>query len=167
MLKRYILDPVTFAEALITALVLFGLAVLMTALGRPGSAFIFFMIGLVFAVVAARNGRIVVIAEKGVSWSVLGFFSNFMSWDEIQEVGVIGLRIFFKTGDDKVGNRYIYIIPGKLDDQGRFDMILNWPPKKGIYLRYRTERYSAIQYRWDKKIVEYNAGDLKFDQGET
>ncbi len=167
MRRKYIMDPVTCIEAFVTAFTFIAVANVMIIIARPGSAFVFFALGILFAVIAVRNGRSVVIGEDGVYSSFFGLFSRYMSWDDIEETGVAGMRIFFKPSNTKAGDRYIYLVPRKLDDQERFSMILNWPPKDGIYLRYSSERYSAIRYRWDKEIIEYNAGELKFDKGET
>ena len=63
-----------------------------------------------------------------------------MRWEDIREIGVCGLKISLKNrerrGQRHPGTLFLYVSPEELDEDGRFGMILKWPPKDKIYLKY-------------------------------
>ena len=80
---------------------------------------------------------------------------------ESAETGAAGSKILNKGNPNKTGTVYIYFSPTALDDNERFDMMLKWPPKDKLYLRYSEARLNFIKTGCGMDIVGYNIGKLK------
>ena len=162
MKKTYLVD--TFKAAVSIATVLFSLMIVLSliTLSRPGSAAVFFLIGLLFVKPVLTYAASVCIDQAGVRsflpWKTLQSYT----WDEVGEVGVAGTKLFTRKDSKNTGSLYIYISKTVLTDEDRFDMMLQWPPKDLIYLTYSKQRLDEIQMRFSNKIQTYNAGGLHF-----
>lgn len=158
----FMADPLKFFAALGTCVVSvfmvwksFSLGVLI-----PGIFFLF--ITIVFLYVMVMYGSVLHISGKGVRRVFLGFTLESLSWDQIREVGVVGVNVFNGTGKKKKpGRRYIYFSPEALDDESRFKLALEWPPGRGtLYCVYTQLHAEAIQFLWQKPFASFNAGDI-------
>lgn len=116
--------------------------------------FIYLYVGL-FVV-----GACVTIDEHGVRMHTLGITLRRYTWQDIEEVGVAGVKVFNKRDQKKTGSIYIYLSNKRLDDKQRFKMCLEWPPKKCIYLGYSTDRFTCVQSKWKHKVETFNIGSL-------
>ena len=123
-----------------------------------------FGIGAVlFIFVAFLYGSTITLDAKGLSRSFFGIPICSVSWSEIAEVGVIGLKVFNNNDTKRTGTRYIYFSPLPLDKDSRFRLALEWPPRDMLYLYYSKERAAAVQSLWNRTIETYNAGNLFSD----
>lgn len=165
MSHRYFVNPILFVlSGAISALALV-LAVVQIYLRRPGSALVFFILYIVFAAVAVFYSSVVEVDRKGVRRRMLGRTNWDKRWDQIEEVGVLGTRVFHGANSKNVGSLYFYFSETSLDEDARFDLALRWPPRKECFLLFRHDRLRAIQMLWDSEIATYNVADLSFGEG--
>lgn len=162
MKKTYRIDAFKAAVSFSTVLFCFTIFVSLIIIHRFGSAAVFFLIGLLFIRPLLVYGARIEVEPAGIRcfhpWKTI----NFYRWEEIAEVGVAGTRVFRKKDSKNTGTLYIYITKSTLTDEGRFDMMLNWPPKKDIlFLTYSKQRLDAIQMLFSNKIQTFNAGDVR------
>ena len=115
---------------------------------------------LFFVLMAFRNAQRIEINETGIVRSGLFTEKKVMRWEEIREIGVTGTKVFNQNHKNRTGALYIYVSPVKMNDDERFQMILDWPPKDKIYFIYGPERIQEIQMFYTGRIVTYNTGDL-------
>lgn len=161
MQEHFYVNPFKCVIATIIFIILFLLAVIMFLIGRPISAIVFLTLGSVYVYVALMYGMKITIDETGISRSVLGITILKFSWEEIEEIGVCGTRVFNKNHKEKSGTLYIYTSCNEMSDEERFDMILKWPPRNKIYLLYSQHHLQIMQMMSGKKTELYNSGDLK------
>lgn len=154
--KQYLVNPLNLAAALCTAAASLILAATFIYIGSLFPALIFFIIAAVFLIVATYSAAIISVSEEGVTRKgILGRKIHF-PWDEIQETGVAGTRLFPQSDKGKAGTLYIYFSKEEMNDRQRFDMMLHWPPKDKIYLQYTAHRANDILIWWSKPFMKYN-----------
>lgn len=163
---RFMADPMKFWAAFGTCVFLLLMAWRAAVQGYIFAAVILSIIVIVFAFIAVLYGSVLYISSRGIERKFLFVTMGALTWEQVREVGVVGTGIFF-TGDrnkKRTGRRYIYISPRELDEDTRFKMALEWPPRNGVlYCTYSHPRIDAIQYLWGKPIEKYNAGDIFVD----
>ena len=159
MKKNYYIDPLQLFASVFTAF--FGLLIGITLIfiGRYFSAAVFIIIGAIFSYFTFETGAMIAVDQEGVRKSFLGKELLYLKWSDIAEVGVAGSNILNKGNEKRTGALYIYFSGSAMDDDERFNMMLKWPPKDKIYLRYDKDRYDFIQSIYGKKINKYNTGD--------
>jgi len=162
------IDPLKFYAALFTVVVCGFLAWRGLAQGYTFWAVLFLCIALIFGWIMVLYGSVLRINAEGIQRSFFFIPSCSLRWDQIKEIGVVGLNVFNGTGKKrKTGRRYIYFSPEELDDGSRFKMTLEWPPRKDIlFCIYTHQHIEAIQYLWGKPVAKYNAGNIFADPGE-
>jgi hypothetical protein len=120
------------------------------------------VIVVLFGWFTISNGAVIIVAKDEIRKTFWGITLSRVSWAMVQEVGVVGTKIF-KASDTKLqGERYIYLSPKKLDENERFQLALKWPPRNMVYFYYTKERMDQIQLIWDNVVDSYNAGDVFF-----
>jgi len=132
----------------------------MVPVQRPGSAVIFAVIGIVFAALAVLYGSVVHIGPDEVRRTIAGRCVGRLRREQIREVGVAGSNLFHRNNPNKTGTLYIYFSERSMTEDDRFEMMLNWPPKHGIYLTYDSQRMDFIAPLWDRPVETFNAGDI-------
>lgn len=162
MQNRYLIDPLKFVIALLTAIALILLGAVAWMSNRYVSMAIYFLLGGVFLYVVFIYGSIVTVSERGVVCRFAGITRHSFLWTNISEVGVVGTKVFNRVNPKKTGSLYIYFSPTFMDDKERFDLVMKWPPSKLIFLKYNKKRMDSIQIIWSRKITEYNTGDGLF-----
>lgn len=161
MKKSYFVSPIKLAVSSVTTLASFCITIVQLILHEPVGAIVFSLIGFLFLAVAFINGSCVTIDPDGIQLHFLSFCRKSVKWEDIQEVGVIGTQIFLRH-PESTGSRYIYFSPEVLNDEKRFRLALEWPPKKIIYFQYTKENLQDVQLLWKKSIANYQAGELYF-----
>ena len=107
-------------------------------------------------------GSTLTVDETGVHLAFLGIPRRSVPWSDVQEVGIVGVRVFNNNEPKLTGSRYIYFSPRSLDAAARFKLALEWPPKDMLYVSYTHRRVEEIQLLWTGPIETYNAGDAFF-----
>lgn len=158
--KCYIVNPVKCCLSLVIALFFasYGIYYVRNALWVE-SAFFLCMAGL-FSTLVYQNASLLVISKAGICLRFLFISRIQLSWEEIQEVGVIGDRLFNQGKKKHVGTKYIYFSKEKLTEAERFELGLKWPPRHIAYLSYSEGRMYWAEFYWRKPISRYNVGDL-------
>ena len=159
--KGYILHPLKFAAALITAIVCFVLGICSFLISRPFSAVSFIGICLLFSLTAFYNGSRITVCSNGVYCSAAGKKIRFIPWDSMKEVGVFGSRLS-TTDKSRPGTLYIYFSAQTLTEKERFQMVLHGPARDKIILQYSKERMETVQLLWSSEIQTCNTGDFHF-----
>lgn len=159
--KGYILHPLKFTAALITAVLSLVLSVCELLISRPFSAAFFIGICLLFSLTAFYNGSRITVCVDGIYCSWAGIKKRFIPWDSMKEIGVFGSRLF-PAGKNRTGTLYIYFSAQAMTEEERFQMVLHGPPKDKIVLQYTKERMEAVQLLWSSEIQTCNAGDFHF-----
>lgn len=160
MTHSYLIAPKKLLPAFITAV--FSMIICITMLFRQEIAgvLLFLAIGLLFGAICALYGAQLTIDESGIHRSLLGIRMGEVGWEKIKEVGVVGTSVFQKGKEKNTGIRFIYFSEEKLDENKRFRLAMEWPPRKMFYLEFDRERLDTVQMFWNSRIAEYNAGDL-------
>lgn len=156
--KHYILSPVKFAVASITCIASAAIFVVQITLGEWATALLFFLVSVLFFAVSLLNGAQLTFDETGIQKWFFGICLRTVSWSEVREVGVISTRIFIKHTRHP-GPRYIYFSPEQLDDNRRFRLALEWPPRRMLYFQYTKERMDAVQLLWSGTIAGGQGND--------
>ncbi len=159
MKKGCMISPFKFTVSILTSAVAFLITATQVLMGEWVGVLLFAAVGVVFSAVAAASGSRIILDETGIQKTCLCFNRCFIPWSDIAEVGVIGTRVFCPK-PDKTGMRYIYFSEKKLDDDSRFKLALEWPPRRMLYLSYTKERLSRVQFLWTGPIDSYQAGDI-------
>lgn len=157
---NFYVDSNKLLISIITSSFCILIAICQMIINRPGSAVIFFAVALLFFLLSLTYGTKISITEQGISSSILGKVKKFISWDNIAEVCVAGTHILNTTNKNNTGTIYILFSEEKLSDEQLFAILLRWPPKNRIYLKYSKERYDLIQFYWSNTIRSYNIGKL-------
>lgn len=122
---------------------------------------IFLVIALLYLGVGIWNASKIYWDVEGVSRKVFGIRVKLIPWSEIQEVGIMGTKVFNRKNPMKTGRMYIYFSEKTLSDKERFSLMLRWPPLNKIYLLYQADRVEALRYCYTGKIETYNVGGLE------
>lgn len=120
-------------------------------------ALIFVTLSLLYVCIALRNGTVVQISKDGVTLQILGRCIRRLPWENVEEVGVLGTRIFASQKSKKHGLLYMYYSERKLTQEERFELCLKWPPKKIIYHCFSKDIKVCMEKFWQKEIASYNA----------
>lgn len=161
MRNDFCIHPLRLVISGATVLTSVVLGITAIIIGEPVAAALLFLIALLFLWQAFIYGPWVSITPEGVRKHIFGHTLKFQSWDEIQEVGVIGTKVFNKLTPEKTGYLYIYFSPKKMTQQDRFQLALNFPPKDMIFLIHSQEREDMVQAFQSTRLVGYNTGSLK------
>ena len=159
MEKKYIVCPVNCIVSGFTAVILSCMAFDCVADKIYIAIAILSALSCVFAVICINNGAVIGIHSDRVEKKMLIGKPLVFLKSEIQEIGVVGLRIYRKNKHNH-GTRYIYFSKKKLTEQERFDLCLSWPPKNMIYMEWTNKRMAKVQNFWSDELAEYNAGDI-------
>ena len=162
MHHRFIVDKEKTSTALAVSIFCLIVAAILLPMERTVSAVVFFVIGVLFAAIAAVNGEVLHLDVNGITKTLLGITLHHVDWSQIKEVGVCGTNPLNKGQPKKTGRLYIYCSVEKMDDGKRYDMILNWPPKQKeqLYFTFSPKRLEALRLLWQEEMAEYNIGDL-------
>lgn len=162
MQYRFVVDKEKTITALAVSIFCLIVATILLPLGRTGSAVVFFSIGILFAAVAAANGAVIRLDKNGITKTIFGLSLHHVDWSQVKEVGVCGTNPLNKGNEKKTGRLYIYCSVEQLDDDDRYAMILNWPPKqtKQLYFAFSSKRLETLRLLWRGEMEEYNIGDL-------
>ena len=124
-------------------------------------AIVFLVIAVLFLPVVYLNGSMAVVDQDAVSLKFLGYVRMKLPWEEIQEIGVFGDRVFLRSNSKRTGTMHIYFSPWKMSDQERFNLAVKKPPKRVVFTVYSEEKITFIQSIWSAPIALYNVGDLE------
>ncbi len=160
--KSYILDPFRFGVSILTVAASLVIGITMIMISRPVECAVFLVIAAIFLREASINMKRIYITDEGVRMDDFrGRNLLFFRWDEIEEIGVAGSKVFPKSDKGKRGTLYIYISRKVLTDQERFEMMFRFPPKNIITLVYDKDRLEEIQIRYTPKLRKYNTGSVE------
>ena len=159
---RIMADPLKFAASLFSSVVLGFLTWRSFLLGYVLLGVVFALIAAVFLYIMVLYGSVLHVSAEGVQREFFVIPMKAYTWDQVREIGVVGTKVFNGTSKNrKTGRRYIYISPEEMDEESRFKMTLEWPPRKDIlYCIYSRQHIDALQYFWSRPIEKYNAGDI-------
>lgn len=124
-------------------------------------AVVFFLFELLFLPVLYLNGSVVTVSREGVNVRFLFYTRVDIQWDQIQEVGVLGDRVFLRGNSKRHGRLYIYFSTEKRTEQEQFQLAVKWPPKRMAFTTFSEEKIEIIQSIWSSQIALYNVGDLE------
>lgn len=158
--KSYLVNGVMLSFAFIYIALLLALGVTLIMIGRLGSALIFIILALPFFIVVHRYGSVVSIGKDGIKLSFLHHVYRHFTWEEIEEIDVAGVKVLNRLNPNKCGTIYFIFSKEALDDEKRFDMMLKWPPKDKIYLKFNKDKLMDLQWFYSKPVERYNIGML-------
>ena len=115
---------------------------------------------VIYIVLTAKNGSRVHVSDERLEVRLLWTTQLTVNWCDIREVGICGTKILKAAGSKWSGARYVYFSKTKMDDEERFNMCLEWPPKDKVYFRFNYKRIKKIIRIWGPEIVQYNTKNL-------
>ncbi len=165
--KKYLISPLHFMVSFFTAFALIILVFIFIAMHNYVAFIACLVLAILFIHEAFVYGRVVEINSYGVKMKHFNCVEKDWRWDEITQVGVAGTRVFMKDFLGKTGSLFIYLSKEELDEQQIFNMMLDWPPKDKVFIKYDIDRLNMIQTYYSGRIKVYNAGDIKIYGKET
>ena len=156
----FVADPLKAGICLASWAFLMAVAVELAVMDRNWSALVFFIISLGFLYVLSIYGALVHVEAEGLRKSFFGLWKAKLRSEEIGEMGVAGTRIFHRGNPNRAGTIYIYFSDAPMTDEERFGMMLKWPPRNRIFLRFSHKRFAALQVWREDPAVKYNIGKL-------
>ena len=157
---RYQVDTVKFIISLGTAVLFAGCGFVTLYNSTIWCVLFFAMAGLYSYIAFGLAGAFVEIGKLNVKKKMFGIAVKSFAWEQIREIGVANTKIMGKNSKSSKRNLYIYFSQKELEDDERFQMCLKWPPRECIYMKFSTKRYSLIQSKWKREIIEYNIDNL-------
>lgn len=157
---KIVTDPVKTAIAVNVSAFSFILGLSLLQIQQNGAGILFFCICGIFLAETVRNGRIILIDEKGIHRLLPGMKSMSITWEEMKELGVCGTKVFNLGNKNKTGRLYFYCSKRAMDDDEHFQMILQWPPKEQIYFSFSEKRLLFLENAAKRRIETYNTGNL-------
>lgn len=161
MTDKYCVNVEKFTVAAVTAIVFILTAVYNVVKRDMLAVVICLALAMLFMAVAAIEGSTVKVSSSGVGLYCFGRQRRKYTWEQIQEVGVAGVKIFNGGNTRKTGTKYIYFSSKPMTDKERFEMCLKWPPGNIIFMKYNYEKICKVQTFWSNEIKLYNAGDVE------
>ena len=160
-MKYIVSTPKAVISGLSTAF-FWGYALLYVTQQSWGAFLLFGTLGLVFFRQLIINASYVEADKVRICLKFAGIQRKQLLWADIRELGVIGESVFSraKKGKRKSGEKFIYISPIERNTDERFQMIVNWPPKDGVYLEYTPQALENLQYLWKGPAKYYNVEEL-------
>lgn len=159
--ENYLVNEGLLVFHLTYALFLLAVGITLFHIERLLAGVIFSVLSIPFIYLSFLNGSVVSITSDYIVLKFLGLERYKMKWTDIAEVDVMGLRLFNQGKDKKkCGSLYLVFSSKHMDDDMRFKLIMNWPPKNEIYLRFTKERLFYIQSYWIEPVQKYNVGML-------
>lgn len=160
-MKHIVSTPKAVISGLSTAF-FWGYALLYAAQQSWGAFLLFGVLGLVFFRQFVINASYVEADKNCICLRFAGIRRKQLLWTEVRELGVIGESVFSraKKGKRKSGEKFIYISSVKRTTDERFQMIVNWPLKDGVYMEYTPQALERLQYLWNGPAKFYNVEDL-------
>lgn len=159
MVKKYRADSLKFAILTAVSLFFLGASLSLFCVASLLPASFCLLLAVLYLSAALLNGARIEIDATGISRKVFCFPLQHVSWAEVREVGICGVKVFNRRRPDKTGTLYVYFSLENMTDDDRFQMILRWPPKQ-IWFAYSSSRLQEIAPFWEKEIITYNTGDL-------
>lgn len=158
---RTVVNPLKAALALATVLffAFYSIFYLIRALWLEATVFL--VIAVLFLPVVYLNSSVVVVSPNEVCLKFLRYTRMQLSWSQIQEIGVLGNRVFRRSNSKHSGTIYIYFSPWKMSDQERFNLAVKKAPKEIIFTVYSEKKISFIQNLWSTPLTLYNVGNLE------
>lgn len=124
---------------------------------------VFLVIGCVYTVPAYQLGGTVSVDLDGVTVTHLFGGRQYFAWKDIQETGIIGIKVLNQNNPKSTGPKYIYFSKKVLTRDARFEAALKWPPADMIHMWYSYQRLKAVRKYWKEPITLYNTGNLVVD----
>ena len=162
MKKTYLADPVKAGVAGLFSLFLLVLLPEFVRQQNIAGMIVFGALFLIFGGIAVYSARLVTVSKEGLCVSYFGLLKKQLSWDQIREVGVMGLKVFKSKKSKATGLLYIYFSEENLTDQERFNIALKWPVRHIPYMLYTIKRLENLQFLWKKPLTFYNADKVRF-----
>lgn len=120
---------------------------------------VFLAVALIFGYLFLKNISIITVTQEYIRLSVFGIERKRVNWADVKELGLIGENVFSKK-EKKTGEKYIYFSPVAMTKDERFQMIVKWPPKDKLYMKYDSKTLEYTQSIWGKELKTYNVDDL-------
>lgn len=162
--KVFMVNPYIFGLFLVCGVMVMPASVALAFGGKLAGAALFFVISCWCLWEAAKYGAIIEFDSEGVLRTTAFFFKTRWLWSEIAEVGVCGTKVFNNHNKNKVGTLYFYISKDEMDDDDRFAMLLKWPARDKLFVKYSSKCLVALQLGWRSKITKYNIGNRRIEE---
>lgn len=161
MKKKFVVNPGLCIFSIFLSIFFAAMCIVMLRIGRPGSAAFFGVLLIPFVYLSVFYGASVEIDEEGIIRYVLGRPGRTVLWNDLREVGIVGLRLFYKGKKNRTGTKYLYFSEKEMTEEERFKLTLEWPPARMLFVIYSPECYQRIHQLWGKKIEQYNVSNME------
>ena len=158
--RKHLVNNVMFILGLSYFLVLVAVSIALLTISRPVSALIFFLVSLPFLFLVFRYGSTVMIDDYGVSLKFLGIKRKQIRWKDLKDVCVCGTRVLNRMNRNKCGTLYMIFTDKHIPENKLLDMMLKWPPKGKIYMKFTKDRLLEVQMHWSRPVQKFNIGSL-------
>lgn len=120
---------------------------------------VFLVVAIVFGYLFYKYASVITVTPDSICQSFFGLREKKMDWSEIRELGLIGENVFNKK-ETATGEKYIYFSPVEMTKDERFQLIVKWPPKDMLYMKYSPKALEYTQNIWCRELKTYNVKDL-------
>lgn len=160
--KKLLSDPLKMVSSFLVSLFLLSYATYYSINGLFPGAIVFGILGLVFLISALFSATSVSFSADGIACcSITG--KRKMSWDEIKEIGVVGIHFIPSTHEGKRTRKFIYFSAATLEDWQRNRLTYDLSFRKTPFLAFRKEAYEVIRAHWSDIIIFLNTGKFEMD----
>lgn len=161
MEKKFVVNPGLCIFSIFLSIFFAAMCIVVLHIGRPGSAAFFGIFLIPFAYLSVFYGAVMEINEEGVIRYTLGRPNRTVLWKDLREVGIVGLRLFYKGKKNRTGTKYLYFSTKEMTEEERFKLTLEWPPAKMLFVIYSPECYQLINQLWGRTIEKYNVSNME------
>ena len=158
--RKHLVNNVMFIFALSYVLVLVAVSITLLTISRPVSALIFFAIAVPFGLLVFRYGSIVTMEDDAVVLKFLGIRRRQIRWKDLKDVCVCGTKVLNRMNKEKTGTIYMIFSDKHIPEKQLMEMMLKWPPKGKIYLKFTKDRLLEMQLHWSRPVQKFNIGSL-------
>lgn len=158
--KKHLVNNVMFMIGLSYFVVLVAVSIALLTISRPVSALVFFLLSLPFALLIVRYGSTVTIDDSGVTLKFLVISRRQIRWKDLKDVCVCGTKVLNRMNKEKTGTIYMIFSDKHIPEKQLMDMMLKWPPKGKIYLKFTKDRLLEVQMHWSRPVQKFNIGSL-------
>ncbi|MCF0132266.1 MAG: hypothetical protein HUJ72_00215 [Blautia sp.] len=118
---------------------------------------VFLIFALIYGCMFYHNAKEVTVTDDAVTLSFLKKPLKQYKWEEVQEIGLIGEKLYSKAKKN-AGHLYFYFSKKNLTIPERLRLVMKWPPKDMIYVEFSEELYSYLCMNWKRGVINFNAG---------
>ncbi len=158
--RKHFVNNVMFVFGLTYAVLLAALSITLFIISRPVSGILFLALAFPFGFIVFRYGSTVAMEDEAVTLRFLGIVRRRIRWKDLKDVCVCGTKVLNRLNKERCGTVYMIFSDKHIPENRLLDMMLRFPPKGKIYLKFTKDRLMELQMHWSRPVQKFNIGSL-------